>query len=167
MGWIVRATSDLRCDVHRNSMVWVSSTCTDELSSTNLGAPPAVESRRDGRLEVRDSAAATGDWNSFQSRMNTGEHGLAIAKLHLSRKTHSDCHGRAPTPLRHRRGLQKSPHARNYSAPTVVKPDFEDTYGITQWMDGTELGCGSSFRGRKYRGRRVIAPSFRGSRVPH
>lgn len=99
--------------------------------------PPAVESRRDGRLEVRDSAAATGDWNSFQSRMNTGEHGLGIAKLHLSRKTHSDCHGRAPTPLRHRCGLQQSPHARNYSAPTVVKPNFEDTYRITQWMDGT------------------------------
>ena len=69
--------------------------------------------------------------------MNTGEHGLGIAKLHLSRKTHSGCHGRAPTPLRHRCGLQQSPHARNYSAPTVVKPNFEDTYRITQWMDGT------------------------------
>ena len=93
---------------------------------------PAVESRRDGRLEVRDSAAATGDWNSFQSRLNTGEHGLAIAKLHLSRKTHSDCHGRAPTPLRHRRGLQQRPHARSWAAQIGVNRNLQDTCGVSQ-----------------------------------
>ena len=172
MGWIVRANSDLRCDVHRNSMVWVSSTCTDELSSTNLGGtpavasqlrrfpwtgssdwrprlshgiapqfhrnamPPAVESRRDGRLEVRDSAAATGDRNSFPTRMNTGEHGLGSAKFHLSRKTHSVCHGRAPTPLRHRRGSQQRPHARSWAAQIVVNRNLRDTCGVAQQMAG-------------------------------
>ena len=136
MGWIVRANSDLRCGVHRNSMVWVSSTCTAELSSTNLGGTPAVESRRDGRLEVRESAAATGDWNCFQTRMNTGEHGLGSAKFHLSRKTHSVCHGRAPTPLRHRRGSQQRPHARSWAAQIVVNRNLRDTCGVAQQMAG-------------------------------
>ena len=61
--WRPRLSHGIAPQFHRNAM------------------PPPVESRRDGRLEVRDSAAATGHWNCFQPRMNTGERGLWSERL--------------------------------------------------------------------------------------